>query len=141
MEAESTETADSSLETQSILLAASNHDVKTLRTLLRTGSASVQDPETKTTPLHAAVAACEGLQDSGSPARNAPSGATRDTDRNEDRLPSDLKSGVKAGEPAEVGEVKDQTKKKGDGDPVVGEDEEIVTAAQTVRLLLENGAI
>lgn len=42
-----------------ILLAASHHDIESLRTLLRTGSASVQDPETGFTPLHAAIAACE----------------------------------------------------------------------------------
>jgi len=42
-----------------ILLAASNHDLDTLRQLLRLNSANVQDSETLSTPLHAAVAACE----------------------------------------------------------------------------------
>jgi len=47
-------------KTQEILLAASNHDLGTLKPLLRTqGAASLQDPETGFTPLHAAIAACE----------------------------------------------------------------------------------
>ena len=47
------------LTTQSILLAASQHDLKALKPLLRVpGNASVQDPETGYTPLHAAIAAC-----------------------------------------------------------------------------------
>jgi protein arginine N-methyltransferase 2 len=45
--------------TQLILLHSSNHDVPALKPLLRTpGNASVQDPETGFTPLHAAIAAC-----------------------------------------------------------------------------------
>lgn len=47
------------LQTQSILLAAANHDVTSLRNLLRNSSANVQDAETGFTPLHAAIAACE----------------------------------------------------------------------------------
>lgn len=44
-----------------ILLAASNHDIETLAQLLRqpNGSASVQEPENGSTPLHAAIGACE----------------------------------------------------------------------------------
>ncbi|KAF7951166.1 uncharacterized protein EAE97_002717 [Botrytis byssoidea] len=46
--------------TQTILLAASNHDLVALKPLLRVpGAASVQDPETGFTPLHAAIASCE----------------------------------------------------------------------------------
>ncbi|KAA8574654.1 hypothetical protein MFRU_030g00450 [Monilinia fructicola] len=46
--------------TQSILLAASNHDLPALKPFLRVpGAASVQDPETGFTPLHAAIASCE----------------------------------------------------------------------------------
>ncbi|EHL02822.1 S-adenosyl-L-methionine-dependent methyltransferase [Glarea lozoyensis ATCC 20868] len=46
--------------TQEILLAASNHDLAALKPFLRIpGNASVQDPETGFTPLHAAIAACE----------------------------------------------------------------------------------
>jgi protein arginine N-methyltransferase 2 len=49
------------LVTQTILLHASNHDLAALKPLLRQpGNASVQDPETGYTPLHAAIAACEG---------------------------------------------------------------------------------
>ncbi|PQE27436.1 arginine N-methyltransferase 2 protein [Rutstroemia sp. NJR-2017a BVV2] len=45
--------------TQTILLAAANHDLATLKPLLRVpGAASVQDPETGFTPLHAAIQAC-----------------------------------------------------------------------------------
>jgi protein arginine N-methyltransferase 2 len=45
---------------QEILLAASNHDLVTLKPFLRIpGAASVQDSETGFTPLHAAIAACE----------------------------------------------------------------------------------
>lgn len=52
---------DTDTTTQEILLAASNHDTDTLRTLLRgsNASANVQDPDTGSTPLHAAVGACE----------------------------------------------------------------------------------
>ncbi|KAG9238697.1 putative arginine N-methyltransferase 2 [Amylocarpus encephaloides] len=45
--------------TQEILLHASNHDLAALKPFLRIpGNASVQDPETGSTPLHAAIAAC-----------------------------------------------------------------------------------
>ena len=47
------------INAQSVLLAASNHDIVKLRELLRTTPATVQDPETGFTPLHAAIAACE----------------------------------------------------------------------------------
>jgi protein arginine N-methyltransferase 2 len=50
---------ETDLQTQSILLAAANHDISALRNLLRNSSASVQDNETGFTPLHAAIAACE----------------------------------------------------------------------------------
>jgi type IV protein arginine methyltransferase len=47
------------INTQTILLHASNHDVQALKPLLRIpGNSSVQDPETGFTPLHAAIAAC-----------------------------------------------------------------------------------
>lgn len=47
--------------TDEILLAATNHDLQTLRRLLGSdvGAANVQDPETGFAPLHAAIAACE----------------------------------------------------------------------------------
>lgn len=59
--------SDPYFQTQSILMAASKHDLETLRTLLRTGSASAQDPETKITPLHAAIAVCEDSLSDNSP--------------------------------------------------------------------------
>jgi protein arginine N-methyltransferase 2 len=47
------------INTQTILLHASNHDLVALKPLLRIpGNASVQDPETGFTPLHAAIEAC-----------------------------------------------------------------------------------
>lgn len=59
MDAEAVPEADPDIQAQLILLAASHHNIESLRTLLRTGSASVQDPETGFTPLRAAIAACE----------------------------------------------------------------------------------
>jgi protein arginine N-methyltransferase 2 len=50
---------ETDLQTQSLLLAAANHDIASLRDLLRNSSANVQDSETGFTPLHAAIAACE----------------------------------------------------------------------------------
>lgn len=54
---------ETDLQTQSLLLAAANHDVSALRNLLRNSSANVQDEETGFTPLHAAVAAFEPDRD------------------------------------------------------------------------------
>ena len=54
---------DQDIQAQLILLAATNHNLDSLRTLLRTASASVQDAETGFTPLHAAIAACEPSPD------------------------------------------------------------------------------
>jgi protein arginine N-methyltransferase 2 len=52
-------TSSIDLNVQTILLHASNHDLEALKPLLRIpGNASVQDPETGFTPLHAAIAAC-----------------------------------------------------------------------------------
>ena len=50
---------DPDLKVQQLLLAANNHDLTQLRTMLRNLSPNVQDPETGFTPLHAAIAACE----------------------------------------------------------------------------------
>jgi type IV protein arginine methyltransferase len=53
------ETGGVDINTQTILFHASYHDVAALKPLLRIpGNASVQDPETGYTPLHAAIAAC-----------------------------------------------------------------------------------
>jgi protein arginine N-methyltransferase 2 len=56
------------IDAQSVLLAASQHDVAKLKNLLKTASVSVQDPETGVTPLHAAVAALEPDEDEDPPA-------------------------------------------------------------------------
>ncbi|KAG9593488.1 arginine N-methyltransferase 2, partial [Aureobasidium melanogenum] len=52
---------DTDTTEQEILLAATNHDIDSLRRLLRTpkGSTNVVDSDTGMTPLHAAIAACE----------------------------------------------------------------------------------
>ncbi|KAJ9242833.1 hypothetical protein DTO271D3_565 [Paecilomyces variotii] len=51
------------IDVQEILLAASQHDVRKLRTLIRSNKVpdpvNVKDPETGYSPLHAAIAACE----------------------------------------------------------------------------------
>src|SRR2546423_9014454 len=58
------------LHTQEILLAASQHDITTLRHLLHTytfpdcDAVDVQDSETGFCPLHAAIAACETEEES-----------------------------------------------------------------------------
>ncbi|KAI4170414.1 MAG: hypothetical protein LQ346_008862 [Caloplaca aetnensis] len=49
----------SATEVREILAAARHHDVRSLRTLLRTHSASIQDPDNGYTPLHAAIAGAE----------------------------------------------------------------------------------
>ena len=59
IEAKMDDQIDLDTTTHEILLAASNHDIDTLNQLLRLNSANVQDSETLSTPLHAAVAACE----------------------------------------------------------------------------------
>ncbi len=61
---------DVDIQVQKILLATSKHDTETLRQLLRTSSANVQDPETGYTPLHAAIAACESIGDEPVPRTN-----------------------------------------------------------------------
>lgn len=58
------------LDIQEILLVASQHDIPTLRSLIRTheqvaNPANVKDPETGFTPLHAAIAACEPEEEEG----------------------------------------------------------------------------
>ncbi len=142
MEVDTTKATDHYIETQSILLAASNHDLQSLRTLLRTGSASVQDPETRTTPLHAAIASCEGILGSGSPARNAPSEDTVAINgNNEDQYYEKVENGDGGQELAEGGEESGQGRGNFGAVPNVVKDEKIAAATQTVRLLLENGAI
>ncbi|KAI9838462.1 MAG: Arginine N-methyltransferase 2 [Thelocarpon superellum] len=50
---------DIDLEAQSVILAAAQHNTDRLRILLRSTPVNVQDRETGSTPLHAAIAACE----------------------------------------------------------------------------------
>ena len=99
------------INTQTVLLHASNHDLAALKPLLRIpGNASVQDPETGFTPLHAAIAACG----------NAPSTDTSpDTKR----------------EHAENGTTEDN------GDAEKEEEVDLEKAKQTVRELFLSGAI
>ncbi|KAL8808495.1 MAG: hypothetical protein Q9182_000046 [Xanthomendoza sp. 2 TL-2023] len=93
-----------------LLLAASKHDLKSLRILLRDLPASVQDPETGFTPLHAAIQGAKFADGVISPDKN---GELKDEDVN--------------------GETKKVEHPEEDG----GE----VAAIETVKLLLENGAI
>ncbi|KAA8627195.1 Arginine N-methyltransferase 2 [Pyrenophora tritici-repentis] len=66
------------LSTQSILLAAANHDIGALRNLLRNTSANVQDSETGFTPLHAAIAACEPDQENANTTNGDVTDATKE---------------------------------------------------------------
>ncbi|KAL8771888.1 MAG: hypothetical protein Q9209_002826 [Squamulea sp. 1 TL-2023] len=61
MEADDPQKPDLGLgaDARSLLLAASWHDLKLLEELLRTVPASIQDPETGFTPLHAAIAGAD----------------------------------------------------------------------------------
>lgn len=75
--------------TQEILLAASSHDLDALEPFLRVpGAASVQDPETGFTPLHAAIAACgqasqntkiNGIKIADAPVNGATNGLSHDS--------------------------------------------------------------
>jgi protein arginine N-methyltransferase 2 len=70
--------------TQEILLAASNHDIPTLKPFLRVpGAASVQDPETGFTPLHSAIAACGSTADAPKPPHNSEPTGTVEDENNE----------------------------------------------------------
>ncbi len=103
---------DEDLQIQQTLLAASQHNIPQLRSLLRNGSASVQDPETGFTPLHAAIAACEPSQ---SPKQN----------------------GIQVNRHISDGHAQET---EGD-ESLATQDEDIKRASKTVELLLENGAI
>lgn len=52
------------LVAQRIISAASRHDLPALEVLLKHGSPNVRDSETRTTPLHAAIASCESSKES-----------------------------------------------------------------------------
>lgn len=99
------------LQDQYILLAASNHDLESLRKLLRAGSANVQDSDTGFTPLHSAIAAC---------APSSPPSSSRiksDSDNPRDKI-----SGGELEHMSSSSNIQD-------------------AASRTVKLLLENGAI
>lgn len=51
------EQLDTDVAAQSLILAAATHEIEAVRNFLRTVPATVQDPETGFTPLHAAIAA------------------------------------------------------------------------------------
>ncbi|MCJ1358143.1 MAG: Arginine N-methyltransferase 2 [Icmadophila ericetorum] len=109
---------DPELETQMILLASSHHDLETLRTLLRKGSANVQDSETGYTPLHSAIAACERSEE------EAPNTATNG---NSTVIASQNGESVHGSTNGLVSDTGDRS--------------DVQRAAKTVRLLLQNGAI
>lgn len=106
--------SDTDFEAQLILLAASHHNLESLRLLLRTGSANVQDPETGFTPLHAAIAACDPTSESSSQAQNGSAAST-----------------------APNGHINGNT----NGEQNESREPEMEAAVKTVRLLLQNGAI
>lgn len=134
MELDSIDDTDQYLKTQSILLAASNHDLQALRTLLRTGSASVQDPETKFTPLHSAISACEVLLESELPVQNALSSDTIGIGGKDDKSNGNVESAETSGEKARRREDLEAV-------PEIGDDEKVSAAIETVKLLLQSGAI
>ena len=114
MEDDTAQEADVDAQTQLILLTASHHNLESLRVLLRTGSASVQDYETGFTPLHAAIAACEASSAGSSEAQHGSSNIS---------VPNGNTNDVTNGE------------HQGNGES------EVESAAKTMRLLLQNGAI
>ncbi|KAK3114762.1 Arginine N-methyltransferase 2 [Teratosphaeriaceae sp. CCFEE 6253] len=63
--ADPVDSIDTDTSGDEVLLAASNHDIDTLRALLKTDPtlAKIQDSETGYSPLHAAIATCEADED------------------------------------------------------------------------------
>ncbi|MCJ1399396.1 Arginine N-methyltransferase 2 [Xylographa trunciseda] len=128
------------VEAQLILLAASNHNIDALRTLLRSGSASVQDIDTGYTPLHSAIAACDF-----SPPLS-PNVSDRDQD-NDAQFKEHAANGnshfVQAHgtgpETPVAGICNGDTAI--DGEKQFGKPNEVEAGEKTVRLLLQNGAI
>lgn len=113
METDIVQNHDLELQTQRILLAASNHDLEALRNLLSAGSANVRASDTGFTPLHAAIAACK-------PSPSSPKSILDDIAANRDAL-----------------------KEKSDRTGLDGDEPErnLAAAATIVKLLLQNGAI
>lgn len=113
--------ANIDIQVQEILLAASQHDLTTLQHLLRSysfpecESVDVQDSETGFTPLHAAIAACEAEDEQPKTIFTASSDADHSAQTNNRVL-----------------EIEDgESEKK----------ELMLRATETVRCLLQNGAI
>jgi type IV protein arginine methyltransferase len=112
---------DTDLHVQEILLAASQHHLTTLQHLLRSysfpdcESVDVQDPETGFTPLHAAIAACEVEEDRESTTPATPANGSHPS-HTVNEFPVTLDG------PREKQEL-------------------ILQAQETVRCLLQNGAI
>ncbi|KAL8799705.1 MAG: hypothetical protein Q9200_007469, partial [Gallowayella weberi] len=102
---------DPAADARSLLLAASQHDLKSLRTLLRDLPASVQDPETGFTPLHAAVQGAQFVD------------GVISADKNGKHKDEDVNGETKKVERLEEGEEVEEA------------------AIKTVKLLLEHGAI
>lgn len=133
---------DPELDAQLILLAASNHNLGVLRTLLRTGSANVQDPDTGYTPLHSAIAACETSSPSSPIKENGHSGSVElqhghraDGEANKAEGPAG--NSDEANIPNGHSENEDIA---GSGSET-GVAEETKAAEKTIRLLFQNGAI
>jgi protein arginine N-methyltransferase 2 len=79
-------------QTQSILLAAANHDLTALRDLLRNSSANVQDLESGFTPLHAAIAACEPDNEDGAVETNGETNGTTKEQQQEQEVEAAVKT-------------------------------------------------
>lgn len=133
---------DPELDAQLILLAASNHNLGVLQTLLRTGSANVQDPDTGYTPLHSAIAACEKSSPPSPIKENGHSGSVElqhghraDGEANKAEGPTG--DSVEANTPNGHSDNEDIA---GSGSET-GVAEEIKAAEKTIRLLFQNGAI
>jgi len=133
---------DPELDAQLILLASSNHNLEVLRTLLRTGSANVQDPDTGYTPLHSAIAACEKSSPSSPIKENGHSGSIElpnghSADGEANKIEGPAGDSIEANPP----------NGRSENDDIAGSDsetrvaEEIEAAEKTVRLLFQNGAI
>jgi protein arginine N-methyltransferase 2 len=133
---------DPELDAQLILLAASNHDLGVLRTLLRTGSANVQDPDTGYTPLHSAIAACEKSSPSSPIKENGHSGSVelqhgQRADGEAHKAEGPVGDSVEANTPNGHRENEDIA----GSDSETGVAEEVKAAEKTIRLLFQNGAI
>ncbi|MCJ1439106.1 Arginine N-methyltransferase 2 [Xylographa pallens] len=131
---------DSELEAQLILLAASNHNLEALRSLLRTGSANVQDLDTGYTPLHSAIATCEV------PPPLSPAGSSRALENTlqpngyaangDDHMERVYENG-----PETTADRASNGNMAIDAEKGYGSLSELEAVEKTVRFLLQNGAI